>query len=332
MFKVVIVDDEPLIREGLKTLVPWESYDFTIVDIAKNGKDALEKYEIHKPNLMVVDIRMPGMDGLELIENIRRKDSSLHFLILSGYADFEYAKRAIVCNVDGYIVKPVDEDELSSYLEKVSNMLKKESELKHTTELETEWRHDHLVQYLLSHEKGKADQEFKQKLERSDLLWSTYQPVVFQLYAEHDVTEETIYAIKESLSGYAEKDQRGIVFSRDHYVGMLLRTSLRTEQASQQLYHDLSELISKHGVGFNAALGEPVKSYLDISKSFEQAIELLRRHFLYKKGRWITAEGYPLYRTQSGKNDALSLSMHKLRWTDFIMPWTSETRKRLRKH
>ena len=91
MFKVLIVDDEPITRQGLVMLIPWESYGFEVVGTAANGNEAIEKYSSLSPNLMIIDIRMPGMSGIELIARIRVSDSSVQFLILSGHAEFEYA-------------------------------------------------------------------------------------------------------------------------------------------------------------------------------------------------------------------------------------------------
>ena len=116
MYKVLIVDDEPSIREGLRTLIPWSQYGFQVMDVAANGDEAVIKHQSIEPDLMIVDIRMPGMNGLELIRTLRVYDQHVQFLILSGYADFEYAQKAIQANVNAYILKPIDENELIEYL------------------------------------------------------------------------------------------------------------------------------------------------------------------------------------------------------------------------
>lgn len=68
MYKVIIVDDEPVIRKGLRAIIPWNELGFEVVDIAKNGRDGYEKYQQHSPNLMIVDIKMPEMNGITLLE------------------------------------------------------------------------------------------------------------------------------------------------------------------------------------------------------------------------------------------------------------------------
>lgn len=127
MYRIMIVDDEPLIREGMKTLIEWENYGFKVVAVARDGKDALALYDNAAPDLMIVDIRMPVMDGLQLIEAVRKRNNHTRYLILSGYSDFDYAKRAIHSKVDGYILKPVDEEELVQYVVLIRAQLNKES-------------------------------------------------------------------------------------------------------------------------------------------------------------------------------------------------------------
>lgn len=149
MYKVLLVDDEPMIREGLRTLLEWESLGYEVVDTAANGKDALQKCEQHDLDLIIVDIRMPEMNGLELIKKIRENGGTMHVLILSGYADFEYAKQAIVQRIDGYLLKPVDEDELMEYL----HSLRKELDLEYETR-----------QKRLDERQGNAEDDLKRLL------------------------------------------------------------------------------------------------------------------------------------------------------------------------
>src|SRR5690554_3582491 len=122
MFKVMIVDDEPNIRNGLQYLIDWEELDFTISSLARNGKDAIKKIKESYPDLIITDIKMPIIDGLELIHYVREKlkDKNMSFIILSGYDDFEFAKKAIRYNVVSYLLKPIDEDELINLLKKIT--------------------------------------------------------------------------------------------------------------------------------------------------------------------------------------------------------------------
>lgn len=118
MIKVLIVDDEPYIRQGLQILINWELYGFEICGEASNGEEALEVMKKVDIDLIITDIKMPQMDGIELIGYTREHISKdIRFIIFSGYYEFEYAKKAIKYNVEDYILKPVQRDELIRVLE-----------------------------------------------------------------------------------------------------------------------------------------------------------------------------------------------------------------------
>lgn len=99
MLKVVFADDEPLMLEGLRLLVDWEDLDFEVCGEALDGEDALQLIHNTRPDLVITDVRMPVIDGLELIEKFSESDFQPKFIIFSGYADFEYAKKllSMVC-------------------------------------------------------------------------------------------------------------------------------------------------------------------------------------------------------------------------------------------
>ena len=129
MIKVFLVDDEPFLREGLKAVIPWEEYGFTICGEAENGEEALKAIETLKPQpqLILTDIKMPGMNGLEFIEHAKNIiGGKVDFIILSGYSDFNYAQSAIKYGVKNYLLKPIDEEELIEDLKKISKEFQEE--------------------------------------------------------------------------------------------------------------------------------------------------------------------------------------------------------------
>lgn len=175
MYKILIVDDEQYIREGLKTLIPWENAGFQVCDAASNGIDAIEKHKTMLPHLMIIDIRMPGMNGLELIERLRKEDPDVHFLILSGYADFDNAKRAMTYTVDSYILKPVDQDELLDYLHRLRSILDGEQE---------DRREKMKVGLIQALHLGAVTPELAEHAIRYNLMLKTCQVLVIELSSE----------------------------------------------------------------------------------------------------------------------------------------------------
>lgn len=125
MLKVLIADDEYDIRIGLCNLEEWGLCGFEVVGTCTNGLEAYKMFKEIRPHLLVVDIKMPVMDGIELLKKVREIDSEVAVIILSGYDDFEYAKEAIRYSASSYLLKPVDTGELLEELNKISAFLPK---------------------------------------------------------------------------------------------------------------------------------------------------------------------------------------------------------------
>lgn len=116
MRKVMLVEDEAFILEGLANILDWEALGMEIVHMAANGREALALWEKEKVDIIVTDINMPVMDGLEFLKKLRETESRTRCIILTGYDEFDYAKRAIVLDVEDYILKPIDEEQLEAVL------------------------------------------------------------------------------------------------------------------------------------------------------------------------------------------------------------------------
>lgn len=126
MIKVLIVDDEKLVCQLIKSAVDWQNLNMEVVAEAHNGFEALEMIEKYEPRIVITDIRMPGMDGIALLEKAREKELNCDFIVVSGYQDFEYAQKAIKHGVENYILKPIDEDELMMTLYKIAERIETE--------------------------------------------------------------------------------------------------------------------------------------------------------------------------------------------------------------
>lgn len=112
IYTVVVADDEDELREALCRMVPWEELGFRLVGDASNGLDALELVEQKEPDLLVTDIRMPFISGIDLARQVREIRPSMHIAFLSGFDDFEYAKQAIQYNIISYMLKPITREGL----------------------------------------------------------------------------------------------------------------------------------------------------------------------------------------------------------------------------
>jgi two-component system response regulator YesN len=136
MFHVQIVDDEPIVRMGLMKLMPWEQYGFQVVCEAQNGVEALEQLKMHKIDVIITDIEMPIMNGIEFIKKVNERKNKPVLVILTAYAEFEYAKIAIEYGVVGYILKPIIESQICETLKQVKKSLSISFDRDFTSELD----------------------------------------------------------------------------------------------------------------------------------------------------------------------------------------------------
>lgn len=123
MYKLLLVEDEEDVRDGLVEEIDWVSYGFQVVDTAENGREAAELIDKHIPDVVVTDIQMPFMDGLQLAGWIREHYPTTKIIILTGFDEFEYAQKAIKLQIDEYVLKPFSSQELIEVVLKVKQQM-----------------------------------------------------------------------------------------------------------------------------------------------------------------------------------------------------------------
>ncbi|WP_431086830.1 response regulator [Paenibacillus sp. 8b26] len=278
MYKAMIVDDEPAIREGLTSIIDWRDCGFHIVDTAGNGREALDKFKEHRPELVIVDIRMPGMSGLEVIRSIREMNGQpFHFLILSGYADFDYARQAMGFGVDGYLLKPVDEEEMTTELKRVRRSIESEKEdgkWGSPSPHERDW-----IETLLFPEHP------DQHPAPPALDWGSYQVVLLDLRIPDWDRQARQSAAKLRLTEMCQEQGRGIVFEAGIYTGLLLPATVEIQEDAVRLLASWRQALKPWTTEIYVAAGDPVGRLHDIPSSFEQALRLLERTFLFRAER-----------------------------------------------
>lgn len=124
MYKVLIVDDEPIVKIALRSIICWEDYDYTIIGTASDGKEALEMTMKECPDLVITDLKMPKMDGLALIKSLKENNYAGEILVISNYEDFEYVRSALVMGAVDYILKvSIEADTLTRQLQVITERL-----------------------------------------------------------------------------------------------------------------------------------------------------------------------------------------------------------------
>lgn len=128
MYKVLIVDDEKYVISLIEKLIDWEKLGMKVVGSAGDGMKGVELVEELKPDILIADVKMPGFDGISLVKRVREIDRDIKFIIISGHKKFEYAKSVMKYNVEDYILKPIDKEELEGILQKIRKELDEKSE------------------------------------------------------------------------------------------------------------------------------------------------------------------------------------------------------------
>ena len=155
MYKVLLVDDEYMITEGLKKLIPFEKWDMEVVYTAEDADQALAYVADYPVDIVITDVNMPGKTGLEMIDQMQSILPHAAYIIMSGYQDFAYVKKALNLRVADYLLKPVNKVELGNILEKLSQTLKKPDQETANRLLHEDW----------------SEEEFEQAIRGRKQLW-----------------------------------------------------------------------------------------------------------------------------------------------------------------
>ena len=126
MYSIMIVEDEYLVRQGIASLVDYEQFGMQVIAQAENGIEAWQKFQENPADILLTDINMPQMNGLELAKLVRDQAPKCHIVFLTGYDDFDYARTAIKLGADDYLLKPFSKDDVEEMLAKVQTKLDKE--------------------------------------------------------------------------------------------------------------------------------------------------------------------------------------------------------------
>ena len=281
MISVLICDDEKNIREGLKFIIDWNEYGFEIKGEAANSDEALSKINTLKPDLVLMDIRMPGMEGLDVIKTAKLNGFKGKFIIISGFSDFSYAKEAIKLGVNTYITKPVDEDELLASIIEIKNSLKSESENKE----------------VLSNYKNRARSSILldilyNRLQDKNFIYSdigldakVYQVLVYEnLYAGE---EKTNYTFADLLKVTNQDNNSYELLSSDNMDIIILKGSFAMDRFKNFLKHYDESAFEKGSLldSIFVAYGRPVLEPEKLHTSFEDVLRLLKRRFFCLQGQ-----------------------------------------------
>lgn len=252
-YKVMFVDDEYMILEGLKMIVDWSALGFEVVKTAKSATEALTYLENHEIDLLITDINMPEMSGIELVKLAQLKKQDFFTIILSGYQEFDFVKKGMQLGVKNYLVKPVNKEELKKSVLEIHAELEKRQQQKEQKEFYREtglilWLNDEL-----------NDGEFQGLLKQfSSGTLPPYTPVVF------NGEKRTLEAIAEC---FLNKGQQMAVYGRFNEKQLILIYS-GDRQPLLLLIRALEQRFS--GEQWQLIVGETIEEWENLYKSYEK--------------------------------------------------------------
>lgn len=207
MYRVLIVDDEKIVRKGIKRSVDWNLMDMEVAAEAENGIEALEQAELNHPNIILLDIYMPLMDGLEFARIMKQRDPGVYIVIITGYDDFEYVRTALRMGLDDYVLKPVTREDVQRILEKAVDVLKNRVSVRVESKSD---RIERVLNDILKSESGCLEMIQEVELENQQICVG----IVRMNRKKCEIwTEDLInYAICNILNELLERDNRGKAF------------------------------------------------------------------------------------------------------------------------
>lgn len=290
MYKALVVDDEKMIRMGIKMTVPWESMGISEVFTAASGQEGLEILEKEKPQILITDIQMTQMTGLELIAKIRQDNDELKVIVLTGYDVFDYARQCIHMRVDDFLLKPVDEDVLIATIQRLVDELNDKKEKLHEEKkqrrilgVEQQRQLETDLNTLIYQES--IDQERLEKLENEYQYAARYGMRVAVLLSTMNMngntTSEdesfTMINVKNLLISYLDAQEYGITFeNREGQIVMVLFEREKSDEL-EEMIKDFTELIrGEYNINVKVLLGSRIQSFTQLYIPYNEALLLFK--------------------------------------------------------
>lgn len=272
--KLLIADDEIDVREGIRYLLDWQALGFVICGEGKNGPDTLSQILKLQPDVVLMDIRMPRLSGLEVVKASLEQGFCGKFIIISGYSDFAYAKEAIRYGVTCYLTKPIDEDELMHAVLEAKETLEREQEQKKKLIVYRDKARESILSEIILNQ---ADYLY---LDYHDLILESpvYQIVLYTNYNQESFRTAWDFADILRLANKNHNSLDHIVLNRQDVI--LLKGDFALKRFQELVTTHISQ--PQKGSPLDSLFltyGRPVYSVEHIHHSFEDASLLMKRRF-----------------------------------------------------
>lgn len=301
--KVFLVEDEMVIRRGIKNSIDWEKEGYIFCGEASDGELAYPMIIKEKPDILITDIRMPFMDGLELCKLVKKELPNIKILILSGYDEFDYAKEAIRLGVTEYLLKPISSGKLLEALNGVSESIRREKEdkdlvRKYMEEMRenTEPEKQKFFEQMIAGNLSMADALETGKKYEMNLSAGMYNLLLFRftLGKENRKSGELLGEAEYAIEKLTERLEYVFEFQRGVEGWAFLLMADNEEQMSErvkELSKDLEEIMKNYStIAYFGGIGQPVARLRELEESFREAERALAARFTMELNRIISVE------------------------------------------
>ena len=301
--KVFLVEDEMVIRRGIKNSIDWEKEGYIFCGEASDGELAYPMIIKEKPDILITDIRMPFMDGLELCKLVKKELPNIKILILSGYDEFDYAKEAIRLGVTEYLLKPISSGKLLEALNGVSESIRREKEdkdlvRKYMEEMRENTEHEKqkFFEQMIAGNLSMADALETGKKYEMNLSAGMYNLLLFRftLGKENRKSGELLGEAEYAIEKLTERLEYVFEFQRGVEGWAFLLMADNEEQMSErvkELSKDLDEIMKNYStIAYFGGIGQPVARLRELEESFREAERALAARFTMELNRIISVE------------------------------------------
>lgn len=307
MYQVLIVDDEKIEREGISALIDWEHYGFQLLGAAKNGVEALEMISRQAPDIVITDIKMPVISGIDLIRQVAAGHPKIVFAVLSGYGDYEFTSKAMLLGVRHYLLKPLGRETLLETLKNISEEIEKRDQNKEMvdqlkenfTKVLPHVKEQFLRRSIQSNIYEKKDYAYFKSLFRIEA--ENFRLVVIRFldrcdfldrYAMKNMAEEMIGSEAVCLDSILEQDVILLTVLTDDLTAMK-KTMSNVGKEYARYFHPI----------FSMAISDP-GGFTDINAMFQQTSAFFRYRFSLPENAVLNSGDL----RQASSSDACSLS------------------------
>lgn len=293
MYKVLLVDDERIIVEGISQTVDWNAYDTELIGTARNGLEAMSFIENNMPDIVISDIKMPGMNGLQLVEKVNELYPQIAFILLSGFSEFDYARTAMQFGVKHYLLKPCNENSITDALSEVIEELEKQHSQeafmlniqKELSKVMPHAKEQFLKELVTNKMYGQRDWDDYGRLFSITIENEQVQLLLFQIEGKYEF--EHMFAIKNIAQDVLGKATLLLSTTIGKHVLLLIKAMHESEPLFTRLKEVKQTFMSYYRLDITMAVSE-AGHIKDARKMYRETLECLNYQFYLGEGSIIT--------------------------------------------